>query len=436
MDSSIIFICAFVAFLLALAFFGIFGKGKTDSTHCLLNVAGIEKEYRKHMTDSGKCAVVYIRFFYESLTAKPGNDAFFEGLSFAEKTVLEIAESLNTPVAKVDGSNFLLCTDLDKSSAESVCSRFTAACDSSKIAGVSLGVYLTEDRACSFERAAGYAKKAARFAKSKNIGYQICTADSIGRIIENETIESNIESFIDENHFYQLFQPVVDAKSKKIVGCEALARLAGKDESFVLPNRFLDAVKKENLNQKFDLYIFRKCCEWQAGLSDRSKIVACNFSRITFATPNMANELIAIAADMHVPPENITLEITDALEGVDFGVMKENADILKQAGFKICLDDFGKGHIALKELSELMPDVIGIDKNLLYASDTEQGRAMFESAVHMAKEMKAKVLCVGIETSEQAEVAERAGCDLLQGYFFFKPMPAEELRAILKSEKC
>lgn len=436
MNTPIILACAFVAFLLALAFFGFFAKGKPDGAHRLLTVASVEKEYLKHMQREGKCAVIYIGFFYESLIARPCSDALFEGLSFAEKEVLDMARSLNASAAKVDGNNFILCADLNVSSAKPMCARLISDCDgNSKIAGVCLGVFLSEEMNTSFKCAAGYAKKAARFAKSKNIGFQICTADTLAEIIQNETIESNIETFIDKNHFYPLFQPVVDAKSKEVVGCEALARLAGTDKSFALPHQFLDAVKKENLNKKFDIHIFKKCCEWQAGLSDRNKIVACNFSRITFATPNMANELIQIATDMHVLPETITLEITDALDGFDFSVMKENVDILKRAGFKIWLDDFGKGHIALKELSDLLPDVIGIDRSLLYAADTEQGRAVFESAVHMAKKMKAKVLCVGIETMAQAKIAESAGCDLLQGYFFFKPMSADALRDLLQPEK-
>ncbi len=168
--------------------------------------------------------------FYESLIARPCSDALFEGLSFAEKEVLDMARSLNASAAKVDGNNFILCADLNVSSAKPMCARLISDCDgNSKIAGVCLGVFLSEEMNTSFKCAAGYAKKAARFAKSKNIGFQICTADTLAEIIQNETIESNIETFIDKNHFYPLFQPVVDAKSKEVVGCEALARLAGTD---------------------------------------------------------------------------------------------------------------------------------------------------------------------------------------------------------------
>lgn len=417
-------ICAVI--LLAAAFFGILKKsGKDGETAVLSDISGVEKQYNKLNTE---CGLIYISVSYKSNTHNVLKQHYF-----TDKEVSEFCTAFGCRGAKVDGSNYLVAARLDKDSAESFCRSFSGCEEKySGIEDINIGVYVMPDNSGDFKRAAGYAKKIARHAKNNGEKYVISTPENLGEIIEDDNIEKNISSYIDNDSFYQLYQPLFDAKSGKIIGCEALTRLKLDGVGEIPPARFLNAVKRENLSEKFDMYVFEKCCRWAAARTDKNIIITCNFSRTTLAGENAAAEITAIAEKTGVVRGMLAIEIVEDYFKGDFEAVRANADALKREGFKVCLDDFGKGFTSLGDLSKLSPDVIKIDKSVVDNIETEQGRVVFDNIVRLAKEMNATVLCEGIETASQSEAARAAGCDIMQGYYFFRPMPENEFDLLLK----
>lgn len=241
----------------------------------------------------------------------------------------------------------------------------------------------------------------------------------------------NAEKFLSSNNFYQIYQPILDAKTEKIIGCEALTRLRDKNLNDIMPEEFLKKVKSDMLYDVFDMYVLKKCCEWAKQREDKVIAVSCNFSRWTLAGENAAEKIIQIAEQTDVSPKQIAIEITEDAASAKGEELKRNIETLKSAGFGIYLDDFGKAYTSLDDITKFCPDVIKIDKNILYSINEKHGKAVFENIIRLAHDIGAKVLCEGIETRQQADAAKEAGCDLLQGFYFHKPMSSDKLDEIL-----
>lgn len=432
MEVSVIWFGAAAAILLAFLFFGIIGIGASGTGTEFTNIPGVKKEYGNKIEKGGKCDVIYIGTYYESLHIKADNAGRLKMRRELEKKVLGYSAERGA-AARVDANNFIIAATPDRAGAEEFVRTLMADEECARLLHISIGVY--EAAKEDFRTASGYAKKAARFARETKDGYVFCNDTDIDAIIESEHIEKNIGEFIKNDSFYLMFQPFTDALSGKIVGCEALTRLKGDFPQEILPGKFLGSVKKEKLCREFDLYTLKKCCEWAAENAQYGIFVACNVSRVTLLSRNICEDMLAAVKGCGAAPEKIIIEVEDEHTETEFDLLHKNIAELKRAGFKICLDNFGKGYTALGELSVLLPDIIGIDKSVLYGTSNDRGASVFKNAVKLAGEMSARVLCEGIETAEQAQSARDAGCDILQGYYICRPVSENDLDKLLKNGK-
>ena len=429
MGISIVCFGAAAAILLAFLFFGIIGTGKSGAESELSSLAGVEREYEHRIKSDGKCDVIYIGTSYETLHLRADNEKRLKIRRIAEGKILDYCDGHGVG-ARVDGNNFILAAASDKAGARALAQDLAAA-EYFKPLHISVGVF--EATCEDFRKASGYAKKAARSAGES--GYLSCGAEEMKSILEKEHIEKNIEEFIKNDSFYLMLQPFTDAKTGAVVGCEALARLKSASEEEILPGKFLASVKRENLCREFDLYMLKKCCDWAAENSGYGIFIACNFSRTTLLSENICGDMLAVTEACGVGTDKIIIEVADERTDEDSEMLGKNISDLREVGFKICLDDFGKGYTALGELSVLLPDIIGIDKSVLYGAANDRGASVFKNAVRLAGEMKAKVLCEGIETEEQARAARDAGCDILQGYYICRPISEGNLDKMLKNNQ-
>lgn len=420
-----------VAILLAVLFFGIFAKDDKASEADFANVSEVESAYKKYMKKNGESAVIYVAVSYETLCANADGCDKNSARSYIERKIEKFCRS-GAAAAGVDGSSFVISCDLNEKDVAEFCKNILSECSEiANMSEVSIGGYKAEGKTL-FKKAAGYAKKAARYAKNNKTGYKLCAKNGLCEIIESENIEKNLEDFINDDKFYLMFQPFVNAKTKQIAGYEAFTRLLDDNKKEVLPNGFLDAIGREKLWHKFDLYTFEKCCKWVSMQQKNDMIISCNFSKVTLESKNIAKELSDIVKKTGADINRVIIEIIDNADSGSFNISKQSTALLKKEGFKICLDDFGSGNAAIKDLSFLKPDYIRIDKNLLYNAKDEQGKALFKSITALAKQTGAAVLCEGIETKSQAELALDAGGDFLQGFYFYKPMKKGDLEEVLK----
>ena len=302
------------------------------------------------------------------------------------------------------------------------------------IVDVKLGSFYAIGSDISFDDSVHRAKRACILAKNAKLPYAEWDPNS-GKALEKKIkIENKIESEIDNNRFFLVYQPVLDAKTKEIIGAEVLSRLNSAGEGILQPGNFLSAVDTLGLNNKFDYYIFEKNCKWIS--TDKQQRegykYTINFSRSTLCEPEFVEKILSIAEKYDLKSSCLAVEILEDKNVTDEArvQMIENLKALKEKGVSVLLDDFGSGFATFGDLQNLDISIVKIDRVITQNSVTTNGYIILENIVRMAKSIGFKTLCEGVETKEQEAAAIRAGCDLLQGFYYYKPMPAVMLETL------
>lgn len=301
---------------------------------------------------------------------------------------------------------------------------------------IHFGYYCTSSTDVQFMTALGRAKQAYNMAEDKNELY--CQWDNAnGKEFERKLkIESNIQNEIDNNRFFLEYQPILDAKTDKIMGAEVLSRLNSQTEGILSPRFFLSAVNSVGLNEKFDYYIFEKTCKWIS--SDKENrmnfVYTINFSRFSLCDPILAETIISIVENYGIDFSCIAIEILEDkdLNDTEKDNLIKNISTLKDKGVLILLDDFGKGYTSFGDLTDFDINIVKIDKSIVQSAETQTGFLILKNIIRTAHELGFKTLCEGIETAEQKALATEADCDMLQGYFLYRPMPVAQFEMLEK----
>ncbi|MCI9626613.1 MAG: EAL domain-containing protein [Clostridia bacterium] len=436
-DMTILIIGFIAVICLAIAFFGMSGTGNDGSdTPLLSGMSGVKKFYERSLKKKQDCAVMYINIFYENLQTMVDRKELMRIQDQVTDEVLQLCKYGSGEAAKVDGNNYVVVTTCSKDALERFCGSFLEADRKEyKMIEVFMGGYMVSETKTEFLKAAGYAKKAARVTKANKNKYLIADQDDLKLILENDNIERNIENFIDNDGFYQMYQPFLDAHTGEVVGCEVLTRLKEENSKNIMPSQVLNAIKKENLHEKFDMLVFEKCCEWASKRLDWDTIITCKMAKSTLAREGVAQRMINIFSQSGIGENMIVIEMSQDRAERNEEIFKGNIMQLKNAGFNFCLDNFGKGYTSLNDVSSLEPNVIKLDRSLLANGTEGAGRIVFDNVVKLAKEIDAVVFCSGIETAEQKQVAKEAGCDILQGFYFYKPLSEEDFDKVLIEQR-
>jgi EAL domain-containing protein (putative c-di-GMP-specific phosphodiesterase class I) len=306
------------------------------------------------------------------------------------------------------------------------------------IVEIRIGAFFAFGSSVPFDEAINRAKQACILAKNKKIPYAEWDVNS-GKSLEKKIkIENNIESEIDNNRFFLVYQPVLDAQTKEIIGAEVLSRLNSASDGVLNPGSFLSAVNSVGLNNKFDYYIFEKNCKWISNDKKQREgyKYTINFSRSTLCDPAFSERILSIASKYGLNSSCLAVEILEDknITGEARRQMMDNLTSLKEKGISILLDDFGSGHTTFGDLQNLDISIVKIDRAITQNSVTENGYIILENIIRTAKNIGFKTLCEGVETKEQEDAAIRAGCDLLQGFYYYKPMPVAMLEKLFDKE--
>ena len=370
-----------------------------------------------------------------------------EKVSAAIKHLLldSFSPSQNGYISSYGEYTYIVYSKLDKKDTRSLVEAFNASLNKClidnnalNIVEVKTGAFFAVGSEVSFDDAINRAKQACVLAKNEKLPYAEWDITR-GKALEKKIkIENNIESEIDNNRFFLVYQPVLDAKTKEIIGAEVLSRLNSTSAGVLQPGSFLSAVDSVGLNNKFDYYIFEKNCKWISnGKKQREGYkYTINFSRSTLCEPSFVEKILSIANKYELNSSCLAVEVLEDKNITDEAKkqMMENLTALKENGISILLDDFGSGEATFGDLQNLDISIVKIDRAITQNSVTENGYIILENIVRMAKSIGFKTLCEGVETKEQEEAAIRAGCDLLQGFYYYKPMPAVMLENLLGKE--
>ena len=257
------------------------------------------------------------------------------------------------------------------------------------------------------------------------------------KLIEEQQIELCMENALKNHEFSVVYQPKILTSTEKIVGAEALIRWH-KDGMVIPPNKFIPLFEKNKFIIKLDLYIFEQVCrdiaEWKEKYSFIPTI-SVNISKDHFVNDNFIDEYVKITDKYRIDRENIDLEITES------ATIDDNIDVLgileniKKKGFIISIDDFGTGYSSLSMLQNMPIDIIKIDKVFVDKADLNSSRNIINYIMLIATHLGVKTVVEGIETKEQVEFVKKLNCDIIQGYYYSKPISKEDFEIYFNENK-
>ena len=246
----------------------------------------------------------------------------------------------------------------------------------------------------------------------------------------------HLEKAIENNEFEVYFQPIIHTISGSLCGFEALVRWHHPTLGFLMPGQFLPSLEETQQIYHLDVHIVEKVCQWYATLKSAGEPivpVSVNLSRIDFEAVDIFSAIQKLTAKYGMPHNMLNIEITESAFSRGRDLMQVNLARFHHAGYQVWMDDFGSGYSSLNTLKDYAFDQLKID--MLFLSDMNlRSRRIIRSIISMAKDISMVTLVEGVETEEQVAFLKDIGCDRMQGYYFSRPMPYDELLKLLKEK--
>lgn len=269
-------------------------------------------------------------------------------------------------------------------------------------------------------------------------GYYTCTAwyDEAMRdlAVRNRQYSEELKDAIANGQIRPWLQPIVD-RAGKTIGAEALVRWMHPLEGMRLPGSFIPLFEKNGMIADLDRCIWRQCCEilarWQK--EGRDLFLSVNISPRDFYLLDVAEELRTLVREYGVDPGRLRLELTESVMIHDREKRMQILQDLQGSGFVVEMDDFGSGYSSLNLLREMPVDVLKIDMAFIRkTANNARAQTIVRQVISLARELGMVSLTEGVETKEQFDSLAEVGCQLYQGYYFARQMPAEEFERQLE----
>ena len=258
------------------------------------------------------------------------------------------------------------------------------------------------------------------------------------RELYNERLIADMESAIAQRQFTVYYQPKYDIRGEqpKLCAAEALVRWIHPELGFISPGAFIPLFEENGLISKLDDFVWRQAAaqirDWRERLG-ASLPVSVNLSRMDFYDPFLKDRLLAIVEENGIPVENLILEVTESAYSQNMDQMLKTVGELRQAGFCIEMADFGSGYSSLNMLCLMPIDALKIDmKFVRNVASSTTGYRMVELVIEMARALGVPAIVEGVEDEDQYRQMKQVGCDIIQGYYFSRPVDAASFEPMLK----
>lgn len=357
----------------------------------------------------------------------------------AAETLLECCRESDT-VARLGGDEFtIILNDVeDENGIVTVTERILKSVSSAKKVGghvvytsasIGIAVYPADGRdSVSLIKNADMAMY-----KAKELGandYYFYKSDLKVRLERKISLTTKLARALEENDIKVYFQPLIDLKSGKITGAEALARWQMYTSRFIHPDEFIEAAEESGQISTLGNFVLNKSCEnlrkWHdAGFENL--IISVNLSVKQMNDQNLVTKTRNALNKYSLSPTDLVYEITENVAMKDFGATLALFKELSGLGVKISMDDFGTGYSSLAYLKQFPLNSIKIDKVFLQnIPDNEKDNNLIKGIIWMAKSLGLSVVAEGVENKFQSEFLREIGCDGCQGYYYSRPLPEDE----------
>ena len=258
------------------------------------------------------------------------------------------------------------------------------------------------------------------------------------KIKERRYIEANMFTALENNEFQVFYQPKISIETGKVVGAEALARWIRPNGEVISPAKFVPIFEENGFITDMDFAVYRRSIadirRWlRIGID--VPLISLNVSRHHLGDDTFCEKLNALIDNIGVPHKYIELEITESLLTDHIEKLIETVSWFKERGYRISVDDFGSGYSSLNLITMLPFDTLKIDGGFFLKNDlTEKNRKVITSVVTLAKSLNLETVSEGVETQTQVDFLKELGCDMIQGFFYYKPMCCEQFEEILRNQ--
>jgi diguanylate cyclase (GGDEF)-like protein/PAS domain S-box-containing protein len=268
--------------------------------------------------------------------------------------------------------------------------------------------------------------------------YQLCTDEMKQRALERLAVESRLRSAVREHQLVLAYQPQIDLVTGRTIGVEALVRWNDPERGIVLPASFIPIAEETRLILPLGEWVLRTACkqmkEWQDGGAGPIRI-AVNLSARQFQQHDLVDMVRSALEESKLSPSSLELEITETTAMQNAEATVETLHALRELGVSISIDDFGMGYSSLNYLRRFPITGVKIDRAFVSDVMVSDGDAAIVSAViGMARNLRLRVIAEGVETAEQFAFLRSRDCDEAQGFYFSRPLPADDVTRILLAQ--
>ncbi len=241
-------------------------------------------------------------------------------------------------------------------------------------------------------------------------------------------MENDFKSAIANREFKVYYQPKYDVNTESIVGAEALVRWQKTDGTLISPGAFIPLFESDGLVVHLDEYVFESVCQFQKERMENKLPmvpISVNLSRASIHFSDVVDRYVDIVNQKQIPFECVPIELTESATLYSEKIL-EITDQLVNAGFTLHMDDFGSGYSSLTSLNELNFSTVKLDKSLIDYIDQVRGKKIVQQAIDLGHGLDMKVVAEGVESKEQRDCLKEMHCDMIQGFYYSKPLKQED----------
>ncbi|MBR4455001.1 MAG: EAL domain-containing protein [Solobacterium sp.] len=300
---------------------------------------------------------------------------------------------------------------------------------------IHFGVYVVKERDLEVSVMFDRANMALQTIKQD---YQQCVAyygdEMRERVLWSRQISEDLPEAIELGHVLSYLQPIVNSEGR-VVGAEMLARWKHPEKGFLSPALFIPVLEDNGMIAMLDKCMWENACrilsDWK--VSHPGLFISVNISPKDFYFMDVMEEIIGLVKKYEVDPRQLRVEITETVMMTDAQKRLELLRRLRESGVVVEIDDFGSGFSSLNLLKDMPADVLKIDMFFLTRTDNPgKAKMILHNVLNMSEDLGIASLTEGVETEEQYIALRSMGCRMFQGYYFAKPMPAQEIESFIE----
>jgi diguanylate cyclase (GGDEF)-like protein len=267
--------------------------------------------------------------------------------------------------------------------------------------------------------------------------YEVFDADMRASLVARLQVETDLRHGLERGEFRNFYQPIVALDSGRIVGFEALLRWQHPTRGLIGPEEFIRVAEETGLIRELGWWNLREACRQLSDWKEHSDnylnfTMNVNLSAKQFLQPNLVEEIAGLIRELAFSPETLKLEITESTVMIDPAATAKMLQKIKSLGILLAIDDFGTGYSSLSYLHRFPLDTLKIDRSFISGvGHSGEGMEIAQTIMPMAKNLQLDVIAEGVETIEQVALLKKLQCKYAQGYYFSKPLAAEEVALLL-----